>query len=139
MLSEGALTCTAPRAGQPAAISAEPVFFHGAILPAVSLVTSESADRLLREAIRWESIWLVGRGARARHLRDTGPGHVLVFAPTRSGKGAGVVIPTLLTWPDSALIHDLKGENWAVTAGWRKRMGHACLKFDPSWARRANS
>jgi type IV secretion system protein VirD4 len=70
--------------------------------------------------------------SRARYLRDAGPGHVLVFAPTRSGKGAGVVIPTLLTWPHSALIHDLKGENWALTAGWRKSMGHACLKFDPS-------
>ena len=75
---------------------------------------------------RWQGV------SRARYLRDSGPGHVLVFAPTRSGKGAGVVIPTLLTWPHSALIHDLKGENWALTAGWRKRMGHACLKFDPS-------
>jgi type IV secretion system protein VirD4 len=72
------------------------------------------------------------RGSRARFLRDTGPGHVLVFAPTRSGKGAGVVIPTLLTWPDSVLVHDLKGENWALTAGWRKRMGQVCLKFDPT-------
>ena len=67
-----------------------------------------------------------------RYLRDSGPGHVLVFAPTRSGKGAGVVIPTLLTWPSSVLVHDLKGENWALTAGWRKRMGHICLKFDPT-------
>jgi type IV secretion system protein VirD4 len=75
---------------------------------------------------RWKA------SSRAPYLRDTGPGHVLVFAPTRSGKGAGVVIPTLLTWPHSALIHDLKGENWALTAGWRKHMGHACLKFDPS-------
>ncbi len=75
---------------------------------------------------RWEG------SSRICFLRDTGPGHVLVFAPTRSGKGAGVVVPTLLTWPHSALIHDLKGENWALTAGWRKRMGHVCLKFDPT-------
>jgi type IV secretion system protein VirD4 len=75
---------------------------------------------------RWEG------SSRIRFLRDTGPGHVLVFAPTRSGKGAGVVVPTLLTWPYSALIHDLKGENWALTAGWRKQMGHVCLKFDPT-------
>jgi type IV secretion system protein VirD4 len=67
-----------------------------------------------------------------RFLRDSGPGHVLVFAPTRSGKGAGVVVPTLLTWPHSVLVHDLKGENWALTAGWRKRTGHVCLKFDPT-------
>jgi len=75
---------------------------------------------------RWEG------SSRIRFLRDIGPGHVLVFAPTRSGKGAGVVVPTLLTWPHSALIHDLKGENWALTAGWRKQMGHFCLKFDPT-------
>jgi type IV secretion system protein VirD4 len=66
------------------------------------------------------------------HLRDRGPAHVLVFAPTRSGKGVGIVIPTLLTWPHSVLVHDLKGENWALTAGARKRMGQLCLKFAPA-------
>ena len=69
---------------------------------------------------------------RSWFLRDGGQSHVLVFAPTRSGKGAGVVIPTLLTWPHSVIVHDLKGENWAITAGWRKRAGHICLKFDPT-------
>ena len=43
-----------------------------------------------------------------------------------------MVVPTLLTWPHSAIVHDLKGENWAITAGWRKRAGHVCLKFDPT-------
>jgi len=71
-------------------------------------------------------------GWRRSYLRDCGPGHVLVFAPTRSGKGVGVVVPTLLTWPYSALVHDLKGENWYLTAGARRRMGHICLKFDPT-------
>ncbi|MBI3760122.1 MAG: type IV secretory system conjugative DNA transfer family protein [Deltaproteobacteria bacterium] len=66
------------------------------------------------------------------YLRDCGPGHVLVMAPTRSGKGVGVVVPTLLTWPHSTLVHDLKGENWQLTAGARQRMGHICLKFDPT-------
>jgi type IV secretion system protein VirD4 len=65
-------------------------------------------------------------------LRDCGPSHVLVFAPTRSGKGAGVVVPTLLSWPHSVIVHDLKGENWATTAGWRKRSIQICLKFDPT-------
>ncbi len=65
-------------------------------------------------------------------LRDCGQSHVLVFAPTRSGKGAGVVIPTLLTWPHSVIVHDLKGENRAISAGWRKRAGQICLKFDPT-------
>ena len=69
---------------------------------------------------------------RGSYLKDCGPGHLLVVAPTRSGKGVGIVIPTLLTWPHSALIHDLKGENWELTAGARKRMGQLCLKFDPT-------
>jgi type IV secretion system protein VirD4 len=69
---------------------------------------------------------------RGSYLRDCGPGHVLVMAPTRSGKGVGVVVPTLLTWPHSTLVHDLKGENWQLTAGARRAMGHICLKFDPT-------
>jgi len=68
------------------------------------------------------------------YVRDCGPAHVLVFAPTRSGKGVGIVVPTLLTWPHSVLVHDLKGENWALTAGARKRMGQICLKFAPASA-----
>jgi hypothetical protein len=42
---------------------------------------------------------------------------VLCFAPTRSGKGVGLVVPSLLTWPGSAIVHDIKGENWTLTAG----------------------
>ncbi len=67
-------------------------------------------------------------------IRDCGPAHVLVFAPTRTGKGVGIVAPTLLTWPHSVLVHDLKGENWALTAGARKRMGQLCLRFAPASA-----
>ena len=68
-----------------------------------------------------------------RYLRHDGPDHVLAFAPTRSGKGVGLVIPTLLTWPHSVLVHDIKGENWALSAGWRqKELGPLCLKFDPT-------
>jgi len=65
------------------------------------------------------------------YLRHDGPEHVMAFAPTRSGKGVGLVIPTLLTWPGSAVIHDIKGENWQLTAGWRGRFSH-CLLFNPT-------
>jgi len=64
-------------------------------------------------------------------LRHDGPEHVLAFAPTRSGKGVGLVIPTLLTWPHSAVIHDIKGENWQLTAGYRSTFSH-CLLFNPA-------
>src|SRR6202008_4882964 len=53
------------------------------------------------------------------------------FAPTRSGKGVGLVVPTLLAWTESAVIHDIKGENWQLTAGWRSRFSH-CLLFNPT-------
>ncbi|HCG41057.1 MAG TPA: conjugal transfer protein TraG [Pseudomonas sp.] len=66
-----------------------------------------------------------------RYLRHNGPEHVLTFAPTRSGKGVGLVVPTLLSWPASAVIHDIKGENWNLTAGWRSRFSH-CLLFNPT-------
>jgi type IV secretion system protein VirD4 len=65
------------------------------------------------------------------YLRHDGPEHVLCFAPTRSGKGVGLVVPTLLTWPGSAIVHDIKGENWGLTAGWRARFGRVLL-FDPT-------
>ena len=71
-----------------------------------------------------------------RYLRHDGPEHVMAFAPTRSGKGVGLVVPTLLTWPSSAVIHDIKGENWQLTAGWRSRFSH-CLLFNPTDARSA--
>lgn len=65
------------------------------------------------------------------YLRHDGPEHVLAFAPTRSGKGVGLVVPTLLSWTGSAVIHDIKGENWTLTAGWRARFSH-CLLFNPT-------
>ena len=73
---------------------------------------------------------LLGRW-RDEYLRHDGPEHVLCFAPTRSGKGVGLVVPTLLTWPGSAIVHDIKGENWSLTAGWRARFGRVLL-FDPT-------
>ena len=69
------------------------------------------------------------------YLRHTGPQHVLAFAPSRSGKGVGLVLPTLLSWPGSCVVNDIKGENWALTAGWRQReLGGRCLRFDPTAA-----
>ena len=73
---------------------------------------------------------LLGRW-RGAYLRHHGPEHVLCFAPTRSGKGVGLVVPTLLTWPGSAIVHDIKGENWGLTAGWRAQFGRVLL-FDPT-------
>jgi type IV secretion system protein VirD4 len=75
--------------------------------------------------------WSKERSSRLHYLRHDGPEHILAFAPTRSGKGVGLVIPTLLAWSESAVIYDIKGENWAKTAGFRAQQGHLCFKFSP--------
>jgi len=70
------------------------------------------------------------------YLRHDGPEHVMCFAPTRSGKGVGLVLPTLLSWTSSAVVHDIKGENWELTSGWRSTFSH-CLLFNPTDERSA--
>ena len=78
--------------------------------------------------------WTDGRG-RLRYLRHDGPEHVIALAPTRSGKGVGLVVPTLLSWPHSAVIADQKGELWSLTSGWRADGArNVALRFDPGSA-----
>ncbi|NQU56009.1 MAG: type IV secretory system conjugative DNA transfer family protein, partial [Rhodospirillales bacterium] len=67
-----------------------------------------------------------------RTLCHDGPEHIMCFAPTRSGKGVSLIVPTLLTWKESALILDIKGENYALTAGYRAKIGQRVLRFDPA-------
>ena len=75
------------------------------------------------------------RDGRFHYLRHNGPEHVLTYAPTRSGKGVGLIVPTLLSWGASAVVTDLKGELWALTAGWRKTYaGNTVLRFEPATA-----
>lgn len=70
---------------------------------------------------------------KTHYLRHDGPEHIIAFAPTRSGKGVGLVLPTLLSWTESAVIYDIKGENWALTAGWRQKYANnLVLNFDPA-------
>lgn len=67
------------------------------------------------------------------YLRDDDSTHTFVCAPTRSGKGVGIIIPTLLYWPHSVLVTDIKGENWAFTAAYRKtKLNNAVIKFEPT-------
>lgn len=97
----------------------------------------------LHGAARWaREAELVRAGLRARQgivlgrkggrlLVFGGSEHVMLHAPTRSGKGVGVVIPNLLTWPDSVVVLDVKRENWDATAGFRAAHGQEVLLFDP--------
>lgn len=76
--------------------------------------------------------WIDKDTGQYHYLTHDGPEHILAFAPTRSGKGVGLVLPTLLSWPHSALVHDIKGEAWALTSGWRRAKGQKVLKFQPT-------
>src|SRR3546814_3777968 len=72
-----------------------------------------NADDIHKAGLTQPAGVFLGQHGR-QYLRHEGPEHVLTFAPTRSGKGVGLVVPTLLSWPASAVIHDIKGENWQI-------------------------
>jgi type IV secretion system protein VirD4 len=113
-------------------------------------VNSSKANQYLHGSARWadkkeiEEAGLLGNdgvyvgawedvNGAVYYLRHNGPEHVLTYAPTRSGKGVGLVLPTLLSWIHSAVITDLKGELWAITAGWRQKYAkNKVLRFEPA-------
>lgn len=72
---------------------------------------------------------LVGK-YKDKLLEFFGNEFVFVAAPTRSGKGVGVVIPNLLHYPDSVVVLDVKNENWDLTAGFRSQY-QECFLFAP--------
>lgn len=67
-----------------------------------------------------------------KFLRYDLAAHILAMAPTRSGKGVGLVIPTLLSWVASVFVNDIKEENYQLTSGFRHRAGSLCIRFDPT-------
>ena len=89
-----------------------------------------------KDAPSSSGVYVGGWGDKAgnfHYLRHNGPEHVLTYAPTRSGKGVGLVVPTLLSWPESCVITDLKGELWTLTSGWRKNHAkNKVLRFEPA-------
>lgn len=64
-------------------------------------------------------------------LRLGGQHHVLLTAPTRSGKTVGVAIPVLLTYQGSVVALDIKGELYALTSGWRQAQGQKVYVWAP--------
>ena len=68
----------------------------------------------------------------SKFLTFGGSEHCIVEAPTRSGKGVGIVIPNLLSWQASVVVLDVKRENWDATAGFRKKFGQAVYLFNPT-------
>ena len=66
---------------------------------------------------------VLGRFA-GRYLTYAGIEHAIIVGASRSGKGAGHVVPTLVSWPQSVFVYDRKGELWHITADHRKRFSH---------------
>jgi len=89
-----------------------------------------SEAELKREGLRAKRGIVLGRRG-GRLLTFGGAEHVMLYAPTRTGKGVGVVIPNLLTWPDSVVVLDVKRENWQASAGFRAAHGQEVILFDP--------
>lgn len=95
---------------------------------------ASSEDLRAAELLEGKGV-VVGVSKEGAYLRHDGPEHVMAIAPPRTGKGVGIIIPTLLTWPHSTIVTDIKGENWAITAGYRQRaLKNRVLKFDPTSA-----
>lgn len=66
-----------------------------------------------------------------RYMMFCGTQHVILSAPTRSGKGVGIVIPNLLSWNESIVVLDIKQENWSLTSKFRAENGQTCYLFNP--------
>lgn len=64
-------------------------------------------------------------------VRLPGQQFVILAAPTRSGKGVGIVIPNLLEYGESMVVLDIKQENYELTSGWRAQQGQAVYLFNP--------
>jgi type IV secretion system protein VirD4 len=76
-----------------------------------------------------EGVILGKRGSR--FIKAAGTEHILVAAPTRSGKGVGIVIPNLLSWKGSTVVLDIKLENYQITSGYRQKMGQQVFLWAP--------
>ncbi|MES2984443.1 MAG: type IV secretory system conjugative DNA transfer family protein [Pseudomonadota bacterium] len=88
---------------------------------------------LKRAKLRAKKGLLLGRTGAANYLIADDFQHVLLFAPTGSGKGVGFVIPNLLFWEESVIVHDIKMENYELTSGYRnKKLGQPCYVWNPA-------
>ncbi|MBG1233967.1 type IV secretory system conjugative DNA transfer family protein [Aestuariivirga litoralis] len=93
-----------------------------------------------RWATRWQLFWagvyrgrgpVVARKAFGRLMRFNQDGVMHVFGAPGAGKGLGIVVPTLLDYPGSMVVTDVKGENYAITARYRAKLGKV-LMLNPS-------
>lgn len=93
-----------------------------------------ATDKDIKKAgLRSKKGMLLGRDTKGKLLIADGYQHALLFAPTGSGKGVGFVIPNLLWWDDSVVVHDIKMENYELTSGYRaNKMGQKTYLWNPA-------
>lgn len=92
-----------------------------------------SEAEIRRAKMRAKKGFLLGRTGANNYLIVDDFQHVLLFAPTGSGKGVGFVIPNLLFWEESVICHDIKMENYELTSGYRnKKFGQPCYVWNPA-------
>ncbi|MCF6286394.1 MAG: type IV secretory system conjugative DNA transfer family protein, partial [Candidatus Hydrogenedentes bacterium] len=85
----------------------------------------------LRKANLLQKCGLILGKHQGNFIKNDDPTHAFVIAPTRSGKGVGLVIPNLLAWSGSFICLDVKGENHRITSGWRAHHNHTIINFCP--------
>ena len=85
---------------------------------------------LKKSRLRAEGGIILGKQS-GRYLSTVEPAHFLVCAPTRSGKGVGIIVPNLLDFNGSVIVHDIKFENWKLTSGVRAAHGHKVFLWSP--------
>lgn len=90
-------------------------------------------DEIRGAKLRAKKGFLLGRTGRNKYLIIDDFQHILLFAPTGSGKGVGFVIPNLVFWEGSLVCHDIKGENHELTSGFReKKLGQQVFFWNPA-------
>ncbi len=88
-------------------------------------------EDITRAGLRAKSGMMLGMDDEGYYVAS-GFQHSLLFAPTGSGKGVGFVIPNLLFWEDSCIVHDIKLENHQITSGWRAKVGQKVYVWAPA-------
>jgi type IV secretion system protein VirD4 len=119
-------------------------FSVGLAVTIITIVSTLFSRQKLHGEARWARVGEVRRGKMLdpagvvlgkfgrKVMRFGGPEHVMLEAPTRAGKGVGVIIPNLLDWPDSLVVLDIKQENYENTAGYRlKALRQRVVLFNP--------
>lgn len=112
-------------------------------LPLILIAVANSKTRSLHGEARWATQSEAQKGGLlddeglilgklgGKYMMTNAPKFAMLVAPTRSGKGVGIIIPNLLNWSQSVIVVDIKGENYDVTSGFRAAHGQAVYKFAP--------